>query len=1552
MYDTIRNVGDFLSPHWLSEAFPGKLKTLTKDWRERATQGKHTPLKGLAGTSGRFLAAKAGLPKPGEDGYTDAVTELHSLLLNALGFEPAPTVLETEQSETPVRVPLLARAQSPSGEALHVLQAAPVGDVDDLFGGTAKDSDDSEDDRTDRRGRLLEPVTVRTGSTEASKLDEIDSVTKAVQQVFLTEHAPRFILVLAGGWALLSDVERWAEGRYLAFDMDTALSRKDDKATGELAWIAGLLSADVLLPQEDGHSLLGEFSDDSIKHAVGVSEDLREGLRESVELIANEVIRQRRAKGEPVDGIPELPRELTTQSLRFLYRILFLLYAEARPELGILPAGDPDYDVGYGLDRLRELILRPLTGTSREGHHLHDSLRLLFNLVNTGHHAGETGSDGLVFEPLRADLFDREHAYHIDNVDLSNAVLQRVLALLLLSKPSKRKGGQAGYVSYAQLGINQLGAVYEGLMAYSGFIAERELVELAKDGDPAKGTWLVPREKLADYDEKHVVRREDPLTGEKSFVVHPKGTFVYRLSGRDRQRSASYYTPEVLTRTVVKHSLAELIGEDTPAAEILEYRVCEPAMGSGAFLNEAINQLADEYLKRRQRELDRTIDPESYRDELQRVKAYLALHRCYGVDLNDTARELAEVSLWLNVMHQGLKAPWFGLHLKRGNSLIGARRATYDLTALGRAKQSWLKTVPTDRPLTEGPIADGEIHHFLLPAAGWGAVKDAKQAKELAPEKVAWLKEWYKGVTRKPNKQEAERLRGLARRVERLWELTQRRLEISEREVARSIDVWGAELPQEVTGVPREEVESKLQDPDGPYQRLRLVMDAWCALFFWPVTTDIEPPDLGEWITTLEGLLGVAGKVAPKGQVELVESVDSFHELAGLDDMEKTYHGMRDVAELLLEHRWLGLVREIAKQEAFFHWELDFAQVFSRGGFDLQLGNPPWVRLDWKDNEALAEFEPFFVLQDKIPDKVFRARRAEVLDARVAEHQYLGELTSWAGNVEHIGDETQHPVLAGLRSNLYMSFMDRTWRSMRATGIVGLLHPESHFTDPKAGKLRAETYKRLRRHWQFINEVKLFDDVDNHTVYGVQVYGAASSILFRQITNLLTPATLDGSLEHDGLGDVPGIQYPAGGWDLRPHASRVVEITGRTLAQWAALFDGPGTPAAQARLLRPGTSEQLDALAAVSEQRVRMADFDYEWTSGWNEKTAKEDRYIEWRTEYASAWGEVILQGPQFSVATPFAKEPNENCKSNKDYSDWDLEELPERVIPRTNYQRACDRERYDAGLTQWNGRPYTDYYRLAWRNMTQSGLERALSGALIPPGPTHVHTVHTLATQSNRETALVSGLWASIPFDYLVKVSGASKVNKEMVDRFPAPLDHPAAPYLLLRTLRLNCLTRDYAPLWEELYEPGFAEDSWTEPFADWPKLGVTKREWTMETPLRSEFERRAALVEIDALVAIMLGLTADQLCLMYRGQFAVLRKYEYNMWFDNLGRKIAKDHHAHGVKQQPEDFKLLQAYLNGEDCGDLLDRYEPPITPVDREKEMRAAYADFTARLAQRER
>ncbi|MAU84681.1 MAG: restriction endonuclease subunit M [Gordonia sp.] len=1578
MFDSIQNVNDFLSEHWLAEVFPGKLKDLSKRWKELADQDKKTPLRGLASMSGGYLKALGDLPTPQASDYGQRVTELHTGLLAAVGLEVEPTTLETTQAETTIDVPLLGRFPSATTtDALHILQAVPVDTTDALFGGDAE---------------LVDPLRVHV---TREKTDEIASVTEAITQLFVSDDPPRYLLVIGGGALLLTDVARWAEGRYLAFDVATALDRRDEKAAGELAYHAGLWSSDALLPDDDGKTELDHYTEDSEKHAVGVSEDLREGLRISIEKIANEVLTRRRAAALPVEGIPELPRDLTTQSLRFLYRILFLLFAEARPELGVLPVGAPEYESGYGLDRLRELVQVPLTGRSADGRHLHESLDRLFRLVNTGHNPGKENNDALVFEPLRSDLFDPQKTPLIDgaNMRLSNRVLQEVLNLLLLSKPSKNKNKHRGYISYAQLGINQLGAVYEGLMSYSGLIADDDMVEVAKDGNADKGSWLVPSTKSDEYDEKDIVWREDRLTGRRDIVRHPKGSFVFRLSGRDRQRSASYYTPEVLTKCVVKHALAELITDDTTAADILEYRICEPALGSGAFLNEAINQLAAEYLSRRQDELKERIKPEAYTAELQKVKAYLALHRAYGVDLNSTAVELAEVSLWLNVMHRGLQAPWFGLHLRRGNSLIGARRATYDFTALGRAKKSWLKTPPVDRPLSEGGIGDGEIHHFLLPADGWAAVADAKQAKELAPDEAASLLKWRKSVTaKKPDAKQLNRLKALATRVERLWALVLRRLEISEQQISRQIDVWGAKLPVVDHAVDRTRVEEELYDPEGPYDRLRLAMDAWCALWFWPLTGSVEdsddghpgPPDLDEWIVTLEELLGAAGITkVDKSQASFQDLAEGFDELALIDDREREFSGMRSIPDLVVRHQWLGTARAIAQDQGFFHWELDFATEFKRGGFDLQVGNPPWVRPAWNDDAALSEFDPYFTLQAKISTPVFDTRRHSVLRDASNRGRYLRDLSGWAGTVERLGSPIEHPRLIGLKVNLYTNFMEKVWRNAREEGVSGLIHPEGHFVDPKAGQLRAAAYELQTKYFNFIEANRWFDGVESPSqTFGLHFYRKSKRAIlgFDMVTNLQSVDTLDGSyVVQSDSDDIPGTSYAWGQRDLRPHSSRIMHVDSSVLGECAKLFDPVGTAANEARLFRPVTKEHLEILSVLSGQRRRLADIGYRWTLVWDEKKAKTDRRIEWRTKYPPSWSEVVYQGPHFTVATPFAKEPNEFCKSKNDYSAWDLEVLPEYVIPRTNYQRACERDQYEAGISRWDGRLATDYWRIAWRRRVDYSTYRTFEAALVPPGLAHVHTVHscTVSTcvspvhtvpdfsaraEDMLNTALVAGLWASLPFDYLVKVSGKSDVHADLIDRLPAPIDSDASPYLLQRTLRLNCLTRDYAPLWEGLHLACFAEDEWSPSFASYLAgadiMAVGERKWSMLTPLRTDLVRRAALVEIDALAALMLGLTADHLVLMFRAQFPTLRKYEYEMYFDAKGRKIAKDHHAHGVRQQKEDYKLLQAWMNGEDSGDLLDRYTP-FAPdethdgpwfykPDREAEMRAAYADFEQRLA----
>jgi hypothetical protein len=925
----------------------------------------------------------------------------------------------------------------------------------------------------------------------------------------------------------------WGEARYLAASLDTALGRND---TDELGTIGALFGAQALLPSEEGGTEpIATLVDASRQHAVGVSKELREGLRDSVEIIANEVLARLREQGVSPERIDTesnrgFADELARQSLRYLYRILFLLYAEARPELGVVPADDEAYVQGYSMARLGDLVVDPLVGDeARRSTHLYQSLDLLFRMVNEGHNPrgrmlteeeaeGLSEGEGLRFEPLRADLFDPARTRLIgtslphpdDDPDepggrtldtrLRNEALHEVLRRLMISRGSKK--GRGGFISYAQLGINQLGAVYEGLMSYTGRIAEEELYEAAKKGDPSGGSWLVPASKVDDYaDDVWVMVKDENGKPTRERVRYRPGSFVYRLAGRDRETSASYYTPESLTRLTVQLTLRERLDQDgttTPARELLEWTICEPALGSGAFLNEAINQVAAEYLKRAQTERGEELDPERYAVELQKVKAYIALHRAYGVDLNGTAVELAEVSLWLNVMYPGLQAPWFGLHLKRGNSLIGAGRRLYSPETV--KKGEWLTSAPEDVPFRDGKIPEGYIHHFLLPAYGWGSAAGEKEAKALAPEDTAKLAAWRRAMRRKPKtsgkKSQFRRLQDLSRRAEFLWGLVIRRLELSEREISRDIDVYGADwIDQPDTAISREEVLANLTEKGTPYWRLKTLMDAWCALWFWPVqkaglldgsdevyerlgnTLEISGvggagtlfgeareslplADLENWLRFAEALLGTHDIPADS----LFGEIDS---LAALDDAEISIPdlmGMKFEFNLGEMFPWLREVERLSEKHGFFHWTLQFAHLFKDpGGFDIQVGNPPWVRPKWNESGVIAEIDPWFGLVEKSPIDIKVRRKSLVLQSSLARDFVLEESAGVEALSRYLSDKATYPLISGTQADLYRAFMSCTWENMRVAGVVGLLHPDSHFHGDREGRIREESYRRLRR---------------------------------------------------------------------------------------------------------------------------------------------------------------------------------------------------------------------------------------------------------------------------------------------------------------------------------------------------------------------------------------------------------------------------------------------------------------------------------------------------------
>ncbi|MFI9274017.1 hypothetical protein ACIGXM_25410 [Kitasatospora sp. NPDC052896] len=1776
-FDSFSNRGEYFAAHYFAEQLAADLKKHVLDtWtlREGDENDKRTTprerirtlrtpyfsdeLRGFFAEADRADAEdKYSRRTHGNEEWTKRLGEWHQQVLYALGFDDAgPGELTVHRAGRE-----------------HAVQVAYHGHgVVALDCGWAAENDAALD--AGGSGRLLHPLRVSAAESYndgaalaswlfASNLGGADGTP------------PRFVLLLVGGVLVLADRNSWGEGRYLAVNLDAALERNDRRQGGELATIAALFSQEMLRPGENSaNPLLDELLKASSTNAVGVSGELRSGLQRSVEIIAQEVLDRLATTGlapsDIDDGRTPFAKQLTRECLRYLYRILFLLYAEARPELGILPADDGSYEAGYSMARLRELVARDeqlVEPTARVGFHLHESLAVLFAKVNYGHRPYGSEPDdelpgddedtkkekrdrrsedrGLRFEPLRSELFEPKSVKLIGrgtqdpradedepawlDLRMRNAALHEVLRLLTM-KDAKR-GERGGFISYRNLGINQLGAVYEGLMSYTGFIAEEELCEVAKGGDPKDGSWMIPASRQDQYPDDVFVQYDehDARKGLRGRKKYAPGSFVYRLAGRDRQTTASYYTPESLTKVTVELTLKHRLDQEkdadgnsirTRASELLKYKICEPALGSGAFLNEAINQVAKEYLRRRQDELGTTIPTSRALTEEQKVKAYIALHNAYGVDLNATGVELAEVSLWLNTMHPGMRAPWFGLHLRRGNSLVGGRRAVYSGEELASKEKLWLKAKGTLAPTVLAFLKDGQrqelpegaVHQFLLPAVGWAAVASEKEAASLAPGQKLQLAAWRKGVLKPPNTKaprgqasQLKRLQAVARRAEFLWELVVRRMEISEKEISRAIDVWGARaadgeeqdeyafLRRPEGAVAKEKVYRDLfETPGAPYWRLKTLMDTWCALWFWPLqetglldgsaavyaTEDADlakaalaglpqvglpepepapaavfavleqaslfsldgeqasllpalseagpapetqskkaptgprrrqPPtrrrvialkDLADWLDFAEAMLGTYD--APTDS--FIADLGSLDAIEAYEDGLPPFMGMDSVSKLDERFPWLGVAQRIAEEQGFLHWELDFGLVFARhGGFDLQVGNPPWVRPRWDEPAVLAEHEPWFMLTEKASVAEKQRRKAELLRSPSSQRYVLGEMTTTSAQVSLFGSEQVYPLLAGTQPDLYRAFMCQVWAHSAAYGTAGLVHPDTHFTGEREGEIREAAYRRLRVHGDFVNSGQRFfpRPVGDTSHFGVHVYGGEGEIDFSHLSWLVSVDALRFSASHDGSGDVPGIRYRNGEFDERPHRTRVIQVDRELLAVWQRLLDEEGQPVEQARLLFPVSTAEAAAIEALADYPSRLAALLPQISPGYHESGTKDAGVIDYnrmdgprKAEHQpDRWRQVILKGTQLSVATPVFKRHDAN--SNDPYG-ADLVSLADDYVPDTAYVRvkgknqeylaaqdrwidyrelvrlraddaalACARsyiasreqisegevtpEEIDAVLVARSRRRYAIFHRLAWRRQVAPNTERALYAALVPPGTAHVDAIHSLAMPDKRLTALVAGFWAALPLDYFLRATGRGDLRIAGAKAMPAPsLNHPLASALLLRALRLNCLTRAYAGLWSELYD-----HTWPtyEPWAcAWPGLQplheVTPH-WRSDTPLRSERARRAALVEIDALVAVWLGMDADALIAAYRGRFPVLQKYEAVTWFDAKGWKLAGNARTAGQRQSKESFTQLVSFQADPATAPVPTGYTAPFHKADRESEMREAHAVFQARL-----
>lgn len=465
-------------------------------------------------------------------------------------------------------------------------------------------------------------------------------------------------------WGILTNGSRWRlyfrddrPSAYFEFDLRAAVERNDLDA---LRIFLALFSAPALTPDGGGKRAVDLARDESVRYRAEVEQRLREQVFEGVERLAQGFLEH------PANQLSrDALRTIYENSLVFLYRVLFVLNAEARELLPTTPSSERArrYIEGYGIEKIRHVLMDPVAkeqysdSTSTQ---LYDRLRGLFRLINgRPPRSGQKDPNAELGIPrYNGGLFDPTKHPFLDQHVVGDQALAHVLERLLLRTDSD---GITSF-DYANLGERHLGSIYEGLLEHTLVWEEQSLAPCLKND---------------------------------------RG---------ERKTSGAYYTPEPLVVLLVRETLTPILEniehnlegyavrndpeagvlsdkdpDDSFAEAVLRLNVCDPAMGSGHFLVEVVQELAESVAAhpttRLRPELNADGKP-SHRSDgsgepiftfeatLSYWKRRIVEACIYGVDLNPLAVELAKLSLWLKTVDR-VPLNFLDHHLRCGNALIG-----------------------------------------------------------------------------------------------------------------------------------------------------------------------------------------------------------------------------------------------------------------------------------------------------------------------------------------------------------------------------------------------------------------------------------------------------------------------------------------------------------------------------------------------------------------------------------------------------------------------------------------------------------------------------------------------------------------------------------------------------------------------------------------------------------------------------------------------------------------------------------------------------------------
>ena len=1362
------------------------------------------------------------------------------------------------------------------------------------------------------------------------------------------EH-PRYILMSSGNMVFFMDADKWERGAYLRFDIERLLVETTQSAMRNYFALFYLLVSREALAAIGDTPLMQQLEEESYKNAYAVTQDLKRGVVAAVEALANEAIwyikhtpdNKFHDQDETDDNFETMMRD---DCLVFIYRLLFIFYAESRPDLDILPINDQTYQRGYSLEMLRDLEqVNLITAEELNGYFFDHSIKRLFALILRGYNEDRVDASSMTasfrVRHIDSPLFSDTKLKVLVGVKFRNVVWQSIVCQLSLSQ--KQKGKPRGRISYANLGINQLGSVYENLLAYRGFYAEEDYIEVHPKGDLVE-TYLQPRSRRDVFEEDEILKDE-----EGHDIIHPKGKFIYRLNGRDRKKSASFYTPEVLTKSTVKYTLKPIVEKlergEIKASDLLQMKILEPAMGAAAFQNEVINQLAVLYLQFRKQEVGETIDPLQYPNELQKVKAFIATSNVYAVDLNATAIELGKLSLWLNVMHKDMEVPFFSNRLAEGNAVIGAWLKVYKKSDVVRTtvgqraydKKWW--EAPTHRIHFSDSRLERhytEVYHFLLPVQDMLGILNAKlptfskeEEQKLKEKKKAMAnirKSWLKGITGEEYKQ----LERISRKIDVLLKkYVEFQMGVAEY-ANNGYAVWKyagkRTLPFE-TNAQREEFDDQRYRKNSPYMKLKAVMDYWCALFFWEYKDLADLPTRQDYWDDIERVLDVDMKEAsPKvrfsnagktGEEDLFLpkqgriDFDAEEEISAAKVQSLEYYiaemGNKQTNKLPLKgvysERRFDIVKELAKRYHFFHPMLEFLEVFwLRDGFDIICGNPPWEKWSYEQQEVIGEKYPEVLIREDSATDVEHALEIYFQNATIKSMCMMEQVEATC-SATFMNSFACYPLLVGQQADLYKNVLTNCFDLLSEKGYLGMLHPESVYDDAKGQPLRKVMYRRLQYHFQYQNALNLFP-IAHRRKYSANIYtGLKDEISFDSISNLFHPKTVDDCYMHNGQGICEGIKGKDGKWNLAGHKNRIVHYNAKYIKLLSDTFEDGRYPDC-AKLVSVHNNEMLGILDKISNYERKVSSVTNKITVCFDETGAPKEGLIKdvrSHTCYPSMENcEMIYNAPQFYVSNPVYQTPKEVSLKKGDFNIVDLEKISDEYIQRTkylplvgNYRSLSTFNAFVIGQDEHGNDIYDsllDHYKVGFRKMVNLSGERSLICAVLPRRTAHIHGVISISFLDRNYTVDMAALCSSIVMDFYWKTIATQNITESRLATFPFGIKKKFKSAMYSRTLMLNCLNKYYDDLWSGCWCESFRTDSWSLEDARLKPFSELTPSWNHDTPLRNHFERRQALVEIDVLAAMSFGLSLEDLEFIYDIQFPVLRQNEDDTWYDQKGNVV----------------------------------------------------------------